>query len=116
MLFEVSLVASEEVAGSRCGERSTQGVIEGTRTADEADRALHEIEGVSNRLAELIGSISDATQLQAENAMRVAASMKSILSITRLTTDGTQKTARSAAHLTALAEDLKKSVAGFKLP
>jgi twitching motility protein PilJ len=97
-------------------ERSTQGVIEGTRTADEADRALREIEKVSNRLAELIGSISDATQLQAENATRMAANMKSILSITRLTTDGTQKTASSAARLTTLADDLKNSVAGFKLP
>ena len=97
-------------------ERSTQGVIEGTRTADEADRALHEIETVSNRLAELIASISDATQTQAENATRVAVNMKSILSITRLTTDGTQKTASSAARLTTLADDLRKSVAGFKLP
>jgi len=97
-------------------ERSTQGVIEGTRTADEADRALREIETVSNKLAELIGSISDATQLQAESATRVAANMGSILSITRLTTEGTQKTASSAARLTTLADDLKKSVAGFKLP
>jgi twitching motility protein PilJ len=38
-------------------ERSTRGVVEGTRTADEADRALREIEQVSNLLAELIGSI-----------------------------------------------------------
>src|SRR5215831_13229047 len=97
-------------------ERSTQGVIEGTRTADEADRALHEIEAVSNRLAELIGSISDATQTQAESAAQVAVNMRSILSIARLTTEGTQKTASSAARLTTLADDLRKSVAGFKLP
>ena len=36
-------------------ERSTQGVVEGTKTADEADQALREIGQVSNRLAELIG-------------------------------------------------------------
>ena len=96
-------------------ERSTQGVIEGTRTADQADQALHEIERVSNRLAELIGSISEATQRQADSATKVAASMKQILGITQLTTEGTQKTAASAVRLTALAEGLKNSVAGFKL-
>ena len=88
---------------------------EGTKTADEADRALREIEQVSNRLAELIGSISNATQQQAGAATRVAASMKDILGVTQLTMDGTRKTAASAAKLTALADGLKQSVSGFKL-
>jgi len=96
-------------------ERSTQGVVEGTKTADEADRALREIEQVSNQLAELIGSISNATQRQPDNATKVAANMKAILGITQLTTDGTRKTATSAAKLTTLADSLKNSVSGFKL-
>ncbi|MDH4095743.1 MAG: methyl-accepting chemotaxis protein [Betaproteobacteria bacterium] len=96
-------------------ERSTRGVVEGTRTADEADRALREIEQVSNQLAALIGSISSATQEQAASAGRVAAAMNEILAITRMTTDGTQRTAASAERLTALADGLKSSVAGFKL-
>jgi twitching motility protein PilJ len=96
-------------------ERSTQGVVEGTKTADEADRALREIGQVSNRLAELIGSISDVTQRQAGAATQVASSMKDILGITQLTMDGTRKTAASTAKLTELAQGLKQSVAGFKL-
>jgi twitching motility protein PilJ len=96
-------------------ERSTQGVVQGTRTADEADQALREIGQVSNRLAELIGSISNATQQQAESATKVAANMKAILAITQLTTEGTKQTAASAARLTALADGLKSSVSGFKL-
>ena len=96
-------------------ERSTQGVVQGTRTADEADQALREIGQVSNRLAELIGSISKATQQQADAATRVAANMKAILAITQLTTEGTKQTAASAAKLTALADGLKSSVSGFKL-
>jgi len=96
-------------------ERSTQGVVEGTKTADEAERALREIEQVSNRLAELIGAISNATQGQANSATKVAASMKEILGVTQLTTEGTRKTAASAARLTALADGLKQSVAGFKV-
>ena len=96
-------------------ERSTQGVVEGTKTADGADRALREIGQVSNRLAELIGSISDATQRQAGAATKVAASMKNILGVTQLTMDGTRRTAASAARLTELADGLKQSVSGFKL-
>ena len=96
-------------------ERSTRGVVDGTRTADEAGEALREIQQVSNRLAELIGSISNATQQQAASAAKVAGNMKAILAITQLTTEGTKKTAASASRLTALADGLKNSVAGFKL-
>jgi twitching motility protein PilJ len=96
-------------------ERSTQGVVQGTKTADEADQALREIGAVSSQLAELIDSISQATQQQAASATRVAANMKVILGITQLTTDGTKQTASSAARLTQLADGLKSSVAGFKL-
>jgi len=96
-------------------ERSTRGVVEGTKTADEADQALREIEKVFNQLAELIGAISNATQEQAASASRVATSMNEILAITQMTTDGTRRTAGSADRLTALAVELKSSVSGFKL-
>jgi twitching motility protein PilJ len=96
-------------------ERSTKGVVEGTKTADEAGDALREIGQVSTRLAELIGGISNATQQQAQSAAKVATNMKAILAITQLTTEGTKKTATSAARLTALADGLKNSVSGFKL-
>jgi len=96
-------------------ERSTQGVVQGTKTADEAGQALHEIEGISTQLAELIGYISQSTEQQAASATKVATSMKVILGITQLTTDGTKQTAAAAGRLTALADGLKSSVAGFKL-
>jgi twitching motility protein PilJ len=96
-------------------ERSTRGVVDGTKTADEAGEALREIEQISNRLAELIGAISSATQQQAGSAAKVATNMKAILAITQLTTEGTKKTAASAERLTALADGLKSSVSRFKL-
>jgi len=96
-------------------EHSTQGVVEGTRIADEAGQALHEIEDVSKRLAALIASISAATQEQARSATDVEANMQSILGITQLTTDGTKQTAASAAQLDALANELKSSVTRFKV-
>jgi twitching motility protein PilJ len=96
-------------------ERSTRGVVEGTKTADEAGDALRDIEQISNRLAELIGGISNSTQQHAAAAAKVAANMKAILAITQLTTEGTKKTAASSARLTALADGLKSSVANFKV-
>jgi twitching motility protein PilJ len=96
-------------------ERSTQGVVQGAKTADEAGQALHDIERVSTQLAELISSITQATQAQAASATKVASNMKVILGITQLTTDGTRQTAASAQKLTALADGLKNSVSGFKL-
>jgi twitching motility protein PilJ len=96
-------------------ERSTQGVVQGTKTADQAEQALREIGTVSSELAQLIESISQATQQHAASAVKVAANMKVILGITQLTTDGTKQTATSAAKLTALADGLKSSVSGFKL-
>src|SRR3954469_19636990 len=96
-------------------ERSTRGVVEGTKTADEADQALREIEKISNRLAELIGAISNATRQQAASADQVAVKMKVILGVTQLTTEGTKKTALAATRLTQLADGLKSSVAGFKV-
>jgi twitching motility protein PilJ len=96
-------------------ERSTEGVVTGTRTADEAGQTLREIEEVSKRLAALIASISVATREQAASAAKVAANMKDILNVTQLTTEGTRRTAASAGQLTALANELKSSVSGFKL-
>src|SRR6185436_351750 len=69
--------------------------------------ALRDIEQISNRLAELIGAISNSTQQHAGAAAKVAANMKAILAITQLTTEGTKKTAASSARLTALAEGLR---------
>jgi len=69
-------------------EKSTEGVVEGAKLSDAAGQALTEIETVTKQ------------QIQ---------------EITTLTTDGTKQTTESIVQLTALADDLRKSVAGFKL-
>ncbi len=96
-------------------ERSTQGVVEGAKIADSAGKALQEIGSVSRQLATLIAAISTATTSQAEAAAQVVARMQDILGVTNLTTEGTSKTAASTQQLAALAQELKLSVAGFKL-
>ena len=96
-------------------ERSTQGVVDGTRLADSAGQALAQIEQVSRQLSELIESISTATRAQNESAAKMAENIQDILSVTELTTEGTQRNATSTVELARLAEDLKSSVARFKL-
>jgi len=96
-------------------ERSTEGVVEGARVADAAGQALTEIETVTNNLARLIQLISAATNTQTESATTVANNMQLIQEITTQTTEGTQLTADSVGQLTSLAEELRSSVAGFKL-
>jgi len=96
-------------------EQSTQGVVEGAKLSDAAGQALSEIERVTRSLADLIDTISRATQAQAEAAGKVATNMQDIQNITNQTTDGTKQTAASVGQLTELAAELKGSVAGFKL-
>ena len=96
-------------------ERSTLGVVEGTRLAESAGQALAQIQQVSKHLSGLIETISAATREQNESAAKMTANMNDILSITELTTDGTRRTATSTVELARLAEDLKSSVARFKL-
>lgn len=96
-------------------EKSTQGVVEGARLSDAAGQALNEIGQVSRNLAELIETISRATQNQAQAAGMVATNMQEIQNITIQTTAGTKKTAISVGELATLATDLRGSVAGFKL-
>jgi twitching motility protein PilJ len=96
-------------------EKSTEGVVEGARLSDAAGKALTEIETVSNSLARLIQSISTATEAQTQVASQVTKNMQQIQEITSQTTEGTKLTAASVGQLTKLAEELRNSVAGFKL-
>jgi twitching motility protein PilJ len=96
-------------------EKSTQGVVEGAKLSDAAGAALSEIRRVSNRLAELIQSISSATELQATSANGVAQNIQNILTVTEQTQEGTQQTAQSIRELSKLAEELKNSVSRFRV-
>ncbi|TCJ17215.1 methyl-accepting chemotaxis protein [Parasulfuritortus cantonensis] len=96
-------------------EASTRGVVEGATLSDNAGHALQDIESVSDELARLIQSISDATQEQVDIANRIAETMQQVLGQTREAADGARKSAESVGQLTVLADDLRVSVAGFTL-
>jgi len=96
-------------------EKSTQGVVEGAKLSDAAGRALGEIGEVSRKLAALIAEITTTTEAQSQAATLAASNMRDILKITEQATDGTKQTAASIAQIAGLAEELKNSVANFKI-
>ncbi len=97
-------------------EATTNEVVSGTKLAEDAGRALSEIESVSMRLAELSQSISQASQQQARGSEDLARSMSNIAEITQQTAEGTKQAANSISSLAGLADELRVSVSAFKLP
>ncbi|MDA9366805.1 chemotaxis protein, partial [Pseudomonadales bacterium] len=78
--------------------------------------SLGEIEGVSKTLAEIIQNISDAARQQAASAGKISNTMKSIEDISSQTTAGIKSTATAVGNLADMANELRASVTGFKLP
>ncbi|MDN7140365.1 type IV pili methyl-accepting chemotaxis transducer N-terminal domain-containing protein [Pseudomonas sp. JQ170] len=97
-------------------EQTTAEVVRGARLAQDAGVALAEIEGVSQTLAELIHSISDAAQLQTSSAGQISHTMAVIQQITSQTSAGSSATAESIGDLARMASEMRRSVSGFTLP
>ena len=97
-------------------EQTTAEVVQGTRLAKDAGVSLGEIEGVSKTLAEIIQNISDAARQQAASAGKISNTMKSIEDISSQTTAGIKSTATAVGNLADMANELRASVTGFKLP
>lgn len=97
-------------------EDTTREVINRSNIANEAGVALGEIQGVSNRLAELLQAISDAAQQQARGSEQVAKSMNEMSAVTRSTASGTKQTAAAINSLGLLVDNLNATVTRFKLP
>ncbi|MEJ8811866.1 methyl-accepting chemotaxis protein [Variovorax ureilyticus] len=96
-------------------ERSTQGVVEGAKLSDNAGTALSEIDRVSRRLADLIEQISMSASREADSANVVAANIQHIFAVTEQTGEGTRTTAQQVRELSHMAEELRQSVARFKI-
>jgi len=97
-------------------EQSTSGVVQGAQLAQNAGQSLEQIENVSKHLADLIRNISESARQQASAANNISDTMNVIQEITTQTSAGTNETAASIGNLAELANELRRSVAGFKLP
>ena len=96
-------------------ERTTQGVVEGARLSDAAGSALGDIDRVTRELSDLIARISAEAAREANSASVVAENIQHIFNVTEQTSDGTRSTAQMVRELSRTAEELKTSVARFKI-
>jgi len=96
-------------------EKSTQGVVEGAKLADNAGAALAQIDQVSRQLADLITRIAQQTQDEAASANKVAENIQTIFTVTEQTSEGTRSTAALVRELARVADDLRQSVSRFKI-
>jgi twitching motility protein PilJ len=97
-------------------EETIHEVVVGSTLADKAGQALIEIEQVSQRLAELLQSISESAKQQAKSSEDISTAMENISKVTELVQAGTKQAAGSVKILVQLSEELRGSVAPFKLP
>ena len=97
-------------------EDSTQEVVKGSQLADEAGRAFNAIYSAVERQAQMIQGIAQAANEQAQVSESVAVAMSDISQITEQTNMGTQEASMSVSYLAELADQLRASVATFRLP
>ena len=97
-------------------EETIHEVVVGSTLADKAGHALVEIEQVSTRLAELIQSISESAKQQATSSEDISNAMANISKVTELVQTGANRAADSVKMLVELSDELRVSVAPFKLP
>jgi len=97
-------------------ERSTTDVVGGALLAENAGAALEEIEQVSNQIASLVQNISASARQQAAVSGNISKNMQVLREISSQTAEGSTATSTSIAKLATLSAQLRKSVAGFRLP
>src|SRR5258706_3462649 len=97
-------------------ERSTTDVVGGALLAENAGAALEEIEQVSNQIASLVQNISASARQQAVASGNISKNMQVVREISTQTAEGSTATSTSIAKLAALSAQLRKSVAGLRLP
>ncbi len=97
-------------------ERSTADVVGGALLAENAGAALEEIEQVSSQIASLVQNISGSAREQAGAAAAVIRIVELLQQINAQNATGTGATKDSISKLAALAAQLRRSVAGFRLP
>jgi twitching motility protein PilJ len=97
-------------------ERSTTDVVGGALLAENAGAALEEIEQVSNQIASLVQNISASARQQASAAQNIAKNMQVLREISTQTAENSAATTNSVGKLADLSTQLRKSIAGFRLP
>lgn len=97
-------------------EASTSEVVGGAKLAEDAGEALQRVEQVSQDIASATQTIAGRLQQQAQDAGSINETMSVVQGITSQTAEGTEQTTQSIENLAKMAEQLRQTVARFKLP
>ncbi|MCB1772122.1 MAG: methyl-accepting chemotaxis protein, partial [Gammaproteobacteria bacterium] len=97
-------------------EASTSEVVGGARMAEDAGEALQRIEQVSQEIARATQAMAGKLQQHSGEVGTINDTMTVVQQITSQTADGTEKTTQSIETLARMAEQLRQTVARFKLP
>lgn len=97
-------------------EVSTAGVVSGAQLAEDAGEALQRIEQVSQDIASATEAMATRLNSHAQEVGSIDDTMNVIQQITSQTGEGTEKTTQSIETLAQMAEQLRQTVARFKLP
>ncbi|HEX2914195.1 MAG TPA: methyl-accepting chemotaxis protein [Chloroflexia bacterium] len=96
-------------------EESTREVVDGSRVADEAGKALAAIEAVVDRLATLITNISVVSRQQAISSTDIARSMAEISRLTQEASALRRQSAEAVQLAAHTSEELRVSVSAFRV-
>src|SRR5262245_21175586 len=114
MLVKTTQSETAEVMAAM--EDTTREVINRSNIANEASVAVNEIQGVSNRLAELLQASPDAGAQQGTGSEQVARSLTEVSAVTKNSALSTKQPAASITSLAQLVDSLHAAASRFKLP
>jgi len=96
-------------------ENSIQRVVEGSKLAGDAYGKLQQIENVTKQLGEIIEAITIASKQQAKTSEVVVKTMEEVGDISSQTSAASRETAVSMKNLSEVSDQLRESVAIFKV-
>ena len=111
----VRQIQSETGSVMTAMEEGTQQVIQGTKLAEQAKRALEDIVQVSDRIYTLVGSITADTVQQTETSRSVASVVQSVELTAQETSQEAQRVSGSLQNLVQVAGELLTSVERFRV-
>lgn len=97
-------------------ERTNKEVERGVELSENAGQSLNEITEISNKLAEIVKSISSDANTNADAARQISHNMSAILKVTEETKKSTKKTTNSITEIDKMSSELSESVKTFIVP
>jgi twitching motility protein PilJ len=97
-------------------ESTTSEVVSGARLAEDAGKALEQIETASKDLSDLIAGIANEAHGHSATATSTAELMQNVQAVSMRASEGSSRTAGSVEKLAELVMRLSDSVTDFKLP